>query len=241
MAKHFALPGDAPLPETLIGQYLGGLFPQVRAGRDRPNLSAINQNRKFTKNIGIIVPHIVDPFYAEILRPIEQRCAEAGYWAIETLYSLRVAGAIIVLLGDSSAPGRIRQLASDTPTVIFDNHIDREEIFVGTDNFQSIGLIAAAYERRASRWGAARSPVCASWSIAATDGAPPAPAGSGPAGRGPRKGQGPLRRHRRFRRMCRLGGLRLHDIASAVTQSLFAAKWPFERRLGLSDPSGRMT
>ncbi|MGA0614952.1 LacI family DNA-binding transcriptional regulator [Paracoccus sp. KR1-242] len=122
----------------------------------RPNLFAINQNRKFTKNIGIIVPHIVDPFYAEIVRHIELRCAEAGYWAIvlgshgdpereanaiEMLYSLRIAGAIIAPLGDSSAPDRIRQLASDIPTVIFDNHMNGEEIFVGTDNFQSMGLM----------------------------------------------------------------------------------------------------
>ena len=48
----------------------------------RPNLFAINQNRKSTKNIGVVVPHIVDPFFAEIVRLIEQRCIEAGYWAI---------------------------------------------------------------------------------------------------------------------------------------------------------------
>lgn len=122
----------------------------------RPNLFAINQNRKLTKNIGIIVPHIVDPFYAEIVRHIEMRCAEAGYWAIvlgshgdperelsaiEMLYSLRIAGAIVAPLGDASASDRIRQLAADIPTVIFDNHINGDETFIGTDNFQSIGLM----------------------------------------------------------------------------------------------------
>ena len=122
----------------------------------RPNLFAINQNRKFTKNIGIIVPHIVDPFYAEIVRQIETRCIEAGYWAIvlgshgdaerelsaiEMLYSLRIAGAIVAPLGDSSASERIRRLAADIPTVIFDNHMNGDEIFVGTDNFQSVGLM----------------------------------------------------------------------------------------------------
>lgn len=122
----------------------------------RPNLFAINQNRKLTRNIGIIVPHIVDPFYAEIVRHIEMRCAEAGYWAIvlgshgdperelnalEMLYSLRIAGAIIAPLGDSSVSDRIRQVAADIPTVIFDNHMNGEEIFFGTDNFQSIGLM----------------------------------------------------------------------------------------------------
>ncbi|ARC38229.1 LacI family transcriptional regulator [Paracoccus yeei] len=122
----------------------------------RPNLFAINQNRKLTKNIGIIVPHIVDPFYAEIVRQIETRCIEAGYWAIvlgshgdadrersaiEMLYSLRIAGAIVAPLGDSSASDRIRKLAADIPTVIFDNHMDGDEVFVGTDNAQSMGLM----------------------------------------------------------------------------------------------------
>lgn len=122
----------------------------------RPNLFAINQNRRATRNIGVIVPHIVDPFYAEIVRRIEMRCAEAGYWAIvlgshgdperelsaiETLYSLRIAGAIVAPLGGASASDRIRQLAADIPTVIFDNHIHGNEVFVGSDNFQSIGLM----------------------------------------------------------------------------------------------------
>lgn len=122
----------------------------------RPNLFAINQNRRFTKNIGIVVPHIVDPFYAEIVRQIEIRCVEAGYWAIvlgshgdaereanaiEMLYSLRIAGAIIAPLGDISASDRIRRLAADIPTVIFDNHMDVDEVFVGTDNFQTVGLM----------------------------------------------------------------------------------------------------
>ncbi|MDO5613892.1 MAG: D-tagatose-bisphosphate aldolase, class II, non-catalytic subunit [Paracoccus sp. (in: a-proteobacteria)] len=36
VAELFALLGDADLPETLIAQYLGGLYPQVRAGRLAP-------------------------------------------------------------------------------------------------------------------------------------------------------------------------------------------------------------
>lgn len=33
VAELFALLGEAELPETLIGQYLGGLYPDVRSGR----------------------------------------------------------------------------------------------------------------------------------------------------------------------------------------------------------------
>ena len=30
----------------------------------RPNLYAMNQNRRLTKNIGVVVPHLADPFFA---------------------------------------------------------------------------------------------------------------------------------------------------------------------------------
>lgn len=122
----------------------------------RPNLFAINQNRRATKNIGVIVPHIVDPFYAEMVRQIETRCLEAGYWAIvvsshrredlesnalDTLRSLKVAGAIIAPLGASSDHERFRRFEDRIPTIFFDNHLGGEPAYVGTDNRQSIGLI----------------------------------------------------------------------------------------------------
>lgn len=122
----------------------------------RPNLFAINQNRKTTKNIGIVVPYIVDPFFAEIVRLIEQRCIEAGYWAIvlsshgeaemesnalELLLSMKLAGAIIAPLGEKSDRERIIQFANEVPTVIFDSPLGYDETFVGNNNFHSIGLI----------------------------------------------------------------------------------------------------
>lgn len=51
----------------------------------RPNIYAINQNRKLTKNIGIVVPYLADAFFAEIARKLEQRCIDEGYRP--TLYS----------------------------------------------------------------------------------------------------------------------------------------------------------
>lgn len=122
----------------------------------RPNIFAINQNRKSTKNIGILVPQLVDPFFAEIVRQIERRCIDAGYWAIvlsshgdpdletnalDMLRSLKLAGAIIAPLGEGSDRDRIAQFAGDVPTVSLDSNLDIGEVFVGTDNFQSIGLM----------------------------------------------------------------------------------------------------
>ena len=122
----------------------------------RPNLFAMNQNRKATRNIGIVVPHSADPFFAEIVRLIERRCIDAGYWAIllcshgeadleasalDLLWSLKPAGAIIAPLGEGSDRTRITQFLRDVPSVLFDSGPRTAEAFVGTNNFQSIGLI----------------------------------------------------------------------------------------------------
>ncbi|MFT5345635.1 MAG: DNA-binding LacI/PurR family transcriptional regulator, partial [Dinoroseobacter sp.] len=45
----------------------------------RPNMFAVNQNRKLTKNVGIVVPFLADPVFAEFARNIEQLCVKAGY------------------------------------------------------------------------------------------------------------------------------------------------------------------
>ena len=45
----------------------------------RPNMYAMNQNRRLTRNIGIIVPYLADPFFAETARNIENLVIEAGY------------------------------------------------------------------------------------------------------------------------------------------------------------------
>ncbi|MGB2107996.1 MAG: LacI family DNA-binding transcriptional regulator, partial [Candidatus Puniceispirillum sp.] len=51
----------------------------------RPNIYAMNQNRRLTKNIGIVVPYLADPFFAEIARVLERRCIDAGF--TPTLFS----------------------------------------------------------------------------------------------------------------------------------------------------------
>lgn len=122
----------------------------------RPNIFAINQSRKLTKTIGIVVPYLADPFFAEIVRMIERRCIEAGYWpilfsahgeqgleinALATLQSLRPSGALIAPLGRRSDLEAVERFTREVPTVVFDSNIKVGAAFVGSDNFQSIGLI----------------------------------------------------------------------------------------------------
>ncbi|NIY73427.1 LacI family transcriptional regulator [Marivivens donghaensis] len=122
----------------------------------RPNMFAMNQNRRSTRNIGIVVPTIADPFFSEVVRHVEMRCTAAGYWpivipshgateqelaALDTLRTLKLAGAVIAPLGETSDVERLRQFADETPTVLFDSYLDVGQTFVGNDNFNSIGLM----------------------------------------------------------------------------------------------------
>ncbi|KQY19136.1 LacI family DNA-binding transcriptional regulator [Rhizobium sp. Root482] len=121
-----------------------------------PSFYAVNMNREKTRNIGILVPVLSDPYYAEMVRQFESLCLEAGYWAvvmsshgdaklevkaIQTLLSLRIAGAIVAPIGFQSDVETLRRLKENTPTVLFDASIGDLAPFVGSDNLQSTSLM----------------------------------------------------------------------------------------------------
>lgn len=123
----------------------------------RPNIFAMNQNRRLTRNIGIVVPYLADPFFAEIARNIERRCLGAGFFPIlfsshgekslendifGTLRSLKPAGVFLAPLGRTSDRNLVEDFCQEVPTVLFDSDIEGVgEAFVGSNNFQSIGLM----------------------------------------------------------------------------------------------------
>ncbi|WP_171179547.1 LacI family DNA-binding transcriptional regulator [Ruegeria sp. HKCCD8929] len=123
----------------------------------RPNFYAMNQNRRTTKSIGIVVPNLADPFFNEISRAIELACVEAGYNPIvlsshgrthrerenlEALKSLRPAGVLLAPFGRESDEAYIRNYGKDVPLVLFDaDVVNGGEAFVGIDNYQTIDLI----------------------------------------------------------------------------------------------------
>lgn len=120
----------------------------------RPNIYAMNQNRRLTKNIGIVVPFLADPFFAEIARFIEGLCIRAGFRPIllsshgspaqeidnlESLRSLRPAGVLLAPLGRASDRGAVEKFCDDVPTILFDSNIDGiGEAFVGSDNYSFV-------------------------------------------------------------------------------------------------------
>lgn len=123
----------------------------------RPNIYAINQNRKLTKNVGIVVPYLTDPFFAELARNVEQRCIDVGYRPtlfsahgqtgleveiLDALRSLKPAGVLLAPLGRTSNRTAIERFCEEVPTVLFDSFMpDVGLSFVGSDNRQFGQLI----------------------------------------------------------------------------------------------------
>jgi LacI family repressor for deo operon, udp, cdd, tsx, nupC, and nupG len=122
----------------------------------RPNLFAINFNRRNTKTLGIIVPSLLDPFYAALVQRIEFQASVAGYWtviqssqgdpdreaeAVATLVSTKSAGAVVVPLGEASRKDLYRQMEKAMPLVFLDARADADGAFVGTDNHFSMSLM----------------------------------------------------------------------------------------------------
>lgn len=123
----------------------------------RPNIFAINQNRRLTKNIGIVVPYLADPFFAEIARRIELRCISKGLRPtlfsahgdqklendiLEGVRALKPAGVLLAPLGRASNRRVVERFCRDVPTILFDSDIEGVGVaFVGSDNFQSVPMM----------------------------------------------------------------------------------------------------
>lgn len=123
----------------------------------RPNIYAMNQNRRLTKNIGVVVPYLSDPFFAEIARNIENLIIDAGYRPIllssqgnpeqelgnlESLRSIKPAGVLMAPLGRSSDRDGLISFCENVPTVLFDSNIeDIGDAFIGHNNETSTRMI----------------------------------------------------------------------------------------------------
>ena len=132
----------------------------------RPNIYAMNQNRRQTKNIGIVVPYLADPFFAEIARVIERRCIDAGFTPtlfsshgehglenaiLDTLRSLKPAGVLLAPLGRGSNIKQIEEFCRDVPTILFDSNIEGVgAAFVGSDNFSFVSQTVEYLSRTGS-------------------------------------------------------------------------------------------
>ena len=122
-----------------------------------PNIYAMNQNRRLTRNIGIMVPNLADPFFAEIARNIEGMVSEAGYRSIlvsshdgpqhevdnfDSLRSSRPTGVLLAPIGRASEKEAVAAFVEEIPTVLFDSNIEGlGDAFVGHDNKQATEIM----------------------------------------------------------------------------------------------------
>lgn len=128
----------------------------LRQSGYRPNIFAVNLNRRRAKIIGLVIPDPTDPFYMMLAQRIETEATAAGYLvlvlssngrpevearAIETITALNVAGAIIAPLGETSQRARLKALGKEIPLIFIDAPLDDAGPFVGTNNHQTIPLI----------------------------------------------------------------------------------------------------
>ena len=122
-----------------------------------PNVYAINQNRQLTRNVGIVVPFLADPFFAEVARKLELLCSGAGFNPIllsshgdpdreianlESLRGIRPAGVLLAPIGRRSHRAALEEFCEDISTVLFDCDVEGVgDAMFGTNHAQSTGLI----------------------------------------------------------------------------------------------------
>jgi DNA-binding LacI/PurR family transcriptional regulator len=122
-----------------------------------PNVYAINQNRQSTRNVGIVVPFLADPFFAEVARNLELLCSGAGFNPIllsshgdpgreianlDSLRGIRPAGVLLAPLGRRSDREALEDFCADVATVLFDCDVEGVgDAMFGTDHAQSTGLM----------------------------------------------------------------------------------------------------
>lgn len=160
VSKYFHDPGSVRLKTR------GKIEAAIKLTGFRPNIFAVNLNRRRTKIIGLIVPDPLDPFYMALSRKVEMSATEAGYLAlllssnglpeleekaIETITSLNAGGAIIAPLGVKSHRAKLKALGKKLPLVFIDAPLDDVEAFVGTNNHQSIPLLTEYLCRSGAR------------------------------------------------------------------------------------------
>lgn len=122
----------------------------------RPNFLAANLNRKSARILGVLMPHISDPFYTELVRTIEAEALAEGYftialsshgdpeheaYAIDCLLSMNVVGVVATPLGFASDLESFERLRQAVPMVLLDSRVAVDEAFIGTDNRSGIGQL----------------------------------------------------------------------------------------------------
>lgn len=143
-------------PQSVRNKTRDKIEAAVKESGFRPNMFAVNLNRRRSNILGVIIPNSTDPFYMALTSRVEVIANQSGFlalvlssdgnpemeeWAIETFKSMNVAGAIIAPLGIQSHHDTLQALGKTIPLIYVDSPLDETSAFVGTNNRQSFQLI----------------------------------------------------------------------------------------------------
>lgn len=132
---------------------------RLRAVDYVPNFFARNLNRKRTRLIGVVVPHLNDIFQTSLINAIDFAAGQSDYKiiiqnsdndplreaeAIDRLRSMNADGILIAPLGIASDSDMLRRAEAHVPLVLIDSRASGSPDafdFVGNDNEHSVGLM----------------------------------------------------------------------------------------------------
>lgn len=112
----------------------------------QPNLNARSLRVQATQSLGLVLPNLINPFWAELAALVGKRAWEVGYQLIvcsaddseaseerhlESLHQRRVDGALVVVTGNSLLKGAAQRLPF--PTLFIDRRVEGQPS-VTTDN-----------------------------------------------------------------------------------------------------------
>lgn len=126
------------------------IMKAVRELNYRPNFVAQGLRNSSTHTIGLLVPGIDNPFFANIANAVINEAHKYTYpvmiidthespkdedQAIDTLLSRNVDG--IIMVPSSDSPARLMELAKEKPLVLIDRYFDGYDLpYVATDNYR---------------------------------------------------------------------------------------------------------
>lgn len=148
---------------TTISRVLNGKSEQYRISKSaeniiiqavkelnyKPNIIAQSLRNNTTYTIGLLVPHIDNPFFANIASVVIREAQSYNYTvmlidtledpvqedkAIDSLLSRKIDGIILVPTGEN--PSKLEDISTKTPIVLIDRYFEGHNLpYVSTDNY----------------------------------------------------------------------------------------------------------
>jgi len=122
----------------------------------RPNLLASRLMKKETRTIGVLIPSLSDPFYASIIKSIENAAIHYGYSvliecahgqahledkAIDNFLAIKVDGICYAPSGMKKIEGKLKQLQKEYPLIFIDAVFAGVRYSIKNNNTQSIEIL----------------------------------------------------------------------------------------------------